>query len=88
MKVRFDPTRILAGCLLLIGTTMVHAAPVDQQIISKQEAIAKAQKIHSGRVLSIKLRNKPPAPPEYRVKILQNGDVHLLNIDARPAKSR
>lgn len=88
MKARFDSIRILTGCLLLIGSAMISAAPVNGQIISKQEAIEKAQKIRSGRVLSIKLHNKPPAPPEYRVKILHQGDVHLLNIDARPAKSR
>jgi hypothetical protein len=34
-----------------------------------------------GRILSMKLFDRPPAPPEYRVKVLR--EVNLLRIPAR-----
>ena len=84
---RFASTLLLV-CLLVTGTAPVQAAPDNQQVISRQEAAKRAQQIRPGRVLSIELRNKPPAPPTYRVKILQQGDVHLLNIDASSSSGK
>lgn len=77
---------ILFAGLLTVGAAAVEAAPANQQIISKQEAMEQAQEKKQGRVLSIKLRDKPPAPPTYRVKILNQGEVHMLNIDARRSR--
>jgi hypothetical protein len=50
---------------------------------SKGEAASEARRQMDGRILSIKLYDRPPAPPEYRVKMLREGDVHLLRLPAR-----
>jgi hypothetical protein len=50
---------------------------------NKGEAAAEARRQVDGRILSIRLRDRPPAPPEYRVKVLKDGDVHLLRLPAQ-----
>ena len=87
MKGRNNKLLIAIVIIVMAGAAgLVHAAPANQQIISKQEAIQKAQHQQKGRVISIKLYQKKGKPPVYRVKILQNGDVHQLSIDARARK--
>ena len=87
MKGTHNKLLIVVVIIVMAGATgLIHAAPDNQQIISKQEAIQKAQRQQNGRVISIKLYQKKGKPPVYRVKILQNGDVHQLSIDARARK--
>ena len=87
MKGNHKNTLIVIAITVMAGAAgLLNAAPANQQIISKQEAIQKAQHQQKGRVISIKLHQKKGKPPVYRVKILQNGDVHQLSIDARARK--
>lgn len=51
-------------------------------LLSKNEAAAEARRQVDGRILSIKLHDKPHRLPEYRIKILKDGDVHLLHLPA------
>gem|GEM_PF-6829779 len=51
--------------------------------LSKNEAANEARRQIDGRVLSIRLHDKPPASPEYRIKMLKDGDVYLLHLPAR-----
>jgi hypothetical protein len=57
-----------------------HAPADGGAFASRDEAAAEARRRVDGRILSIKLGGNPP---EYRVKILRNGDVHLLRLPAK-----
>lgn len=75
--------KIAMGVALLAGVVaQAVAAPESVNLISRDEAAMKAMQRVNGRILSIKLRHEPP-PPVYRVKVLSNGDVHVLDVDAR-----
>lgn len=50
--------------------------------ISAEEAARRAQSRYGGKVLSIELRQTPDGKPYYRVKLLSNGDVRVVRIDA------
>jgi hypothetical protein len=76
------PTKALIAALLLM--LLPGLAPADGGgFRNKGEAAAEARRQIDGRILSIRLRDRPPAPPEYRVKVLKDGDVHLLRLPAR-----
>jgi uncharacterized membrane protein YkoI len=72
-------------------------SPAAQADISQQEAVSIAQRVHPGRVLSVKLvkssnsltTSLAPANNSgvYRVKTLSaGGDVHIVVIDASSGK--
>ena len=72
-------TLLLSLLLLLPGI-----APAERSDYrTRDEVASEARSRVDGRILSIKLRDEPPNPPEYRVKMLKNGDVHLLRLPAR-----
>ncbi len=73
---------LVAGFLSLsLPDTLLAAG--GKGYLSKNEAAKQARRQIDGRILSIKLRDKPPAPPEYRIKMLKDGDVYLLHLPAR-----
>lgn len=72
---------LVAGLLSLALPCSVTAAG-GRGLLGKSEAATEARRQIDGRILSIKLRDKPPAPPEYRVKMLKDGDVYLLHVPA------
>lgn len=73
---------VIAG-LLSLGMPGTLLAAGGKGYLSKNEAASQARRQIDGRILSIKLHDKPPAPPEYRIKILKDGDVYLLHLPAR-----
>ena len=73
---------LLIALLLLFLLPGVAPAGADAYR-SQGEVAAEAKKRVDGRILSMKLFDRPPAPPEYRVKVLRDGEVHLLRIPAR-----
>ena len=74
--------RVLTALLLILLLPGIGPAGADGYR-SQGEVAAEARKRVDGRILSIKLFDRPPAPPEYRVKVLRDGEVHLLSIPAR-----
>jgi len=76
------PKRALTELLLILLLPGIAPAGADGYR-SQGEVAAEARKRVDGRILSIKLFDRPPAPPEYRVKVLRDGEVHLLSIPAR-----
>ena len=72
---------LLTALLLLF--LLPGIAPAADAYRSQGEVAAEAKKRVDGRILSMKLFDRPPAPPEYRVKVLRDGEVHLLRIPAR-----
>ncbi len=54
----------------------------DDRRISPGEAAARAQRSHPGRVLGVQFLSPPGAPPEYAVKILDNGRLRVIRIPA------
>ena len=74
-------TRLLIPVVLLLFLLMPGYAPADDRgFASRDEAAAEARRRVDGRILSIKRGGNPP---EYRVKVLKDGDVHLLRLPAR-----
>lgn len=73
---------LMAG-LLSLSLSGTLLAGGEKGLLSKNEAAAEARRQIDGRILSIKLHDKPHAPPVYRIKILKDGDVHLLHLPAR-----
>ena len=76
------PKALLIALLLIFLLPGVAPAGADAYR-SQGEVAAEAKKRVDGRILSMKLFDRPPAPPEYRVKVLRDGEVHLLRIPAR-----
>ncbi|MEJ2310557.1 MAG: hypothetical protein P8Z31_12600 [Gammaproteobacteria bacterium] len=75
------PARLLIPALLPLLLLLPGYAPAsDSGFASRQEAAAEARRRVDGRILSIKLEGNPP---EYRVKVLKGGDVHLLRLPAK-----
>ena len=77
-----EPKALLTALLLILLLPGIAPAGADDYR-SQGEVAAEARKRVDGRILSIKLFDRPPAPPEYRVKVLKDGEVHLLSIPAR-----
>ncbi|MEM7208242.1 MAG: hypothetical protein AAF434_10480 [Pseudomonadota bacterium] len=51
--------------------------------VSREEAAKRAQKqLGGGKVLGVKLRNQQSTKPYFDVKLLENGKVRVLRIDA------
>lgn len=50
--------------------------------VSAQEAARAAQARYGGKVLSVKMKQPPGERPYYRVKLLSNGHVRVVRIDA------
>lgn len=76
------PTKAMIAAMLLV--LLPGLAPADGGgYRNKGEAAAEARRQVDGRILSIRLRDRPPSPPEYRIKMLKDGDVHLLRLPAR-----
>lgn len=73
---------LLAAGLLSLLLPYSLAVAGGRGYLSESEAATEARRQIDGRILSIKLRDKPPAPPEYRVKMLKDGDVYLLHVPA------
>ena len=76
------PKTVLTALLLILILPGIAPAGADGYR-SQGEVAAEARKRVDGRILSMKLHDRPPAPPEYRVKVLREGEVHLLRIPAR-----
>jgi len=76
------PKTVLTALLLILLLPGIAPAGADGYR-SQGEVAAEARKRVDGRILSMKLHDRPPAPPEYRVKVLREGEVHLLRIPAR-----
>ncbi len=51
-------------------------------VLTRDEAARRAQKEHGGRVLSVDLLQSDDAPARYRVKLLSDGNVRTVDIDA------
>ena len=73
---------LLVSALLFFLPGIVPAGPPDGYL-GKGEVAAEARRQVNGRILSIRLHDKPPGPPVYRVKVLKDGDVYLLKIPAQ-----
>jgi uncharacterized membrane protein YkoI len=73
---------LLLAAILSLSLPCSLAVAGGRGYLSKSEAATEARRQVDGRILSIKLRDKPPAPPEYRVKMLKDGDVYLLHVPA------
>ncbi len=69
---------ILASLLLLPALT-VGAAPAPTHPLTPQEAAAQAQRSYGGKVLDIRQSRNGG----YRVKILKDGRVRVIEIGAR-----
>ena len=76
------PKTVLTAILLILLLPGIAPAGAEGYR-SQAEVAAEARKRVDGRILSMKLHDRPPAPPEYRVKVLREGEVHLLRIPAR-----
>ena len=73
---------LLASALLFILPGAVPADPPGGYL-GKDEVAAEARRQVNGRILSIRLHDKPTGAPVYRVKVLKDGDVYQLNIPAQ-----
>lgn len=51
-------------------------------VLGRDEAARRAQREHGGRVLSVDLLQSEDLPARYRVKLLSNGNVRTVDIDA------
>ena len=52
-------------------------------VLTRDEAVRRAQQQHGGRVLSVDLLQSEHAPARYRIKLLsQDGDVRTVDVDA------
>lgn len=78
---------ILLGCpvqaqgLLEPGTNLI---PESQQAsVSPESAALEAQARYGGKVLSVQLEQPPGGPPFYRVKLLSDGNVRVVIVDAQ-----
>ncbi len=63
------------------GSTFIPEARED--VISREAAALEAQAHYGGRVLSVELERPDSGPPFYRVKLLSNGNVRVVNVDAQ-----
>jgi uncharacterized membrane protein YkoI len=52
------------------------------EVISSEDAALQAQARYGGRVLSVQLDRPRSGPPVYRVKLLSNGNVRVVSVDA------
>jgi uncharacterized membrane protein YkoI len=89
--------RALALTLALLGlpVSSLHAQSLlepeanlipqpDEALVSPEAAALQAQARHGGRVLSVQLERPSGGAPFYRVKLLSNGNVRVVTVDARP----
>lgn len=51
-------------------------------VLSRDEAARRAQRQHGGKVLSVDLLQSEDAPARYRVKLLSDGNVRTIDVDA------
>lgn len=51
-------------------------------VLGRDEAARRAQRQHGGRVLSVDLLQSDDAPARYRVKLLSDGNVRTVDVDA------
>lgn len=51
-------------------------------ILSRDEAARSAQRQYGGRVLSVDLLQSEDAPARYRVKLLSDGNVRTVDVNA------
>lgn len=52
-------------------------------VLTRDEAVRRAQQRHGGRVLSVDLLQSEQAPARYRVKLLsEDGNVRTVDVDA------
>jgi uncharacterized membrane protein YkoI len=51
-------------------------------VLGRDEAARRAQRKYGGRVLSVDLMQSEDAPARYRVKLLSDGNVRTVDVDA------
>jgi uncharacterized membrane protein YkoI len=51
-------------------------------VLSRDEAARRAQRQHGGKILSVDLLQSEDAPARYRVKLLSEGNVRTIDVDA------
>ncbi|MGH8454322.1 MAG: PepSY domain-containing protein [Nevskiales bacterium] len=51
-------------------------------VLSRDEAARRVQRQHGGKVLSVDLLQSDDAPARYRVKLLSDGNVRTIDVDA------
>lgn len=51
-------------------------------VLGRDEAARRAQRQYGGRVLSVDLLQSDEAPARYRVKLLSEGNVRTVDVDA------
>jgi uncharacterized membrane protein YkoI len=51
-------------------------------VLGRDEAARRAQRQYGGRVLSVDLLQSDDLPARYRVKLLSNGNVRTVDVDA------
>jgi uncharacterized membrane protein YkoI len=85
--------RLGAMLMSLVWVNGLHAQPLlnpggnfvpqsEQEVISGETAALRAQARYGGRVLSVQLERPDAGPPFYRVKLLSNGNVRVVNVAA------
>jgi uncharacterized membrane protein YkoI len=84
MKARI---RLLIFPLMILMTTGTvwaqHLRPrPPERVISPGEAASAARQQHGGQVLSSELVRPPGERPYYRVKIIENGKVRTVRVNA------
>jgi uncharacterized membrane protein YkoI len=72
---------VAAEPLLDPGATLIPEGRTD--LISRDAAALEAQSRYGGRVLSVDLERQTDGPPVYRVKLLSNGNVRVVSVDAQ-----
>ena len=51
-------------------------------VLTRDEAARRAQRRYGGRVLSVDLLQSDNAPARYRIKLLSDGNVRTVDVDA------
>jgi uncharacterized membrane protein YkoI len=51
-------------------------------VLTRDEAARRAQRQYGGRVLSVDLLQSEDAPARYRIKLLSDGNVRTVDVDA------
>jgi uncharacterized membrane protein YkoI len=51
-------------------------------VLTRDEAARRAQRQYGGRVLSVDLLQSDDAPARYRIKLLSDGNVRTVDVDA------
>lgn len=74
------------GQPVMAQSTQDLLLPLAQQpaagLITREQAAQRARAEHGGKVLSVRLRKPNGRRPFYKVKLLQNGNVRVVRIDA------